>query len=80
MMLGTPVLSSNTSSIPEIAGTAAVLVDPYDGHAIAEGIRAIDSDAALRMDMIARGFDQAERFSAEAYQRRLDGVYGRFIR
>src|SRR5688572_7369446 len=42
MLLGTPVLSSRTSSIPEVAGDAALLVNPYDPREIAEGVRALD--------------------------------------
>jgi glycosyltransferase involved in cell wall biosynthesis len=75
MMLGTPVLTSNTSSIPEVAGDAALLVDPYDTAGIAAGIRALDTDQDLRNDLTDRGRRQAALFSQEAYQRRLKGVY-----
>ncbi len=75
MMLGTPVLTSNTSSIPEVAGDAALQVDPYDTAGIAAGIRALDTDQGLRDDLSDRGRRQAALFSQEAYQRRLKGVY-----
>lgn len=75
MMLGTPVISSNTSSLPEVAGDAALLVDPYDTGAIARAIRQVDADADLRADMAAKGRVQAARFSREAYRARLAEVY-----
>jgi glycosyltransferase involved in cell wall biosynthesis len=75
MLLGTPVLTSNTSSIPEIVGDAALLVNPYDGSAIAEGIRTLDSDADLRADLSARGHKQVRKFAPERYTERLMRVY-----
>jgi glycosyltransferase involved in cell wall biosynthesis len=80
MTLGTPVLTSNKSSIPEIAGDAALMVDPYDPRAISDGIRALDENDTLRGDLASRGLRQAERFSERAYCERLLGVYGRVLR
>lgn len=48
MSLGTPVLTSNTSSLPEVVGDAAVKVNPYDIRAMVEGIRVLDADEELR--------------------------------
>lgn len=79
MLLGTPVLTSNTSSIPEVAGDAALLIDPYDTRAIAEGIRALDTNAALRADLAARGLRQAALFSEAAHQARLSSVYSQVL-
>ncbi len=75
MTLGTPVLTSRTSSIPEIAGDAALLVDPYDPRAISDSIRALDENGPLRNDLASKGVQQAERFSERAYAERLHGVY-----
>lgn len=77
MLLGTPVLSSTTSSIPEVAGDAALLVDPYDTRSIAEGIKALDGNAGLRGELVARGRKQAALYSDEAYQKRLAEMYAR---
>ena len=77
MLLGTPVLSSNTSSIPEIAGDAALLVDPYDTRAIAEGIRDLDSNAQLRAEFVAKGRKQAEVHSEEKHKQRLEALYAK---
>src|SRR5690606_24547496 len=62
MLLGTPVLTSDSSSIPEVAGDAALLVNPYDVSAILDGLRALDADADLRADLSARGRRRAALF------------------
>jgi len=80
MQLGTPVLTSNQGALAEIAGDAALLVDPYDVDAIAAGVRALDSDAALRERLAAAGPQAAARFSAEAYRARLEAIYARVTR
>ncbi len=59
----TPVVTSNVSSLPEVAGDAALLVDPYDVASIAEGIRRAVTDEALRQTLIARGRERARHFS-----------------
>jgi glycosyltransferase involved in cell wall biosynthesis len=79
MTLGTPVLTSRTSSIPEIAGDAALMVDPYDPRAIAEAVRALDENEPLRVELARKGVAQAERFSERAYAERLLGVYERAL-
>jgi glycosyltransferase involved in cell wall biosynthesis len=79
MFLGTPVISSNTASVPEVAGDAAVLVNPYDTRAIAQAIRAVNDDEGLRASLVAKGYEQAKRFSEEAYRARLSTVYERFL-
>ncbi|ESR22629.1 glycosyltransferase family 4 protein [Lutibaculum baratangense] len=75
MSLGTPVLSSNAASLPEVVGEAGLLVDPYDTVAMAEAIRALDSDADLREELSRRGPDQARIFSPERYRERIDALY-----
>ena len=76
MKLGTPVITSNTSSLPEVAGDAALVVDPYDPRAITAALRRMDTDPALRAELSARGLRQAERFSPAAYAARLTELYG----
>jgi glycosyltransferase involved in cell wall biosynthesis len=78
MQLGTPVVASTEGSLPEIASDAALLVDPYDSHAISRAIRALDSDADLRADLTARGLRQAEKYSPGAYRTRLAELYRPF--
>jgi glycosyltransferase involved in cell wall biosynthesis len=65
MACGTPVLTSDTSSMPEIAGEAALLVDPWSVDAIASGLETLLSDAGLRDELSARGLARAADFSWE---------------
>jgi len=60
---GCPVVTSNISSLPEIAGDAAVLVDPYKIDSIAVGMKSIMEDRKLKDKMIQAGFKQAQKFS-----------------
>jgi glycosyltransferase involved in cell wall biosynthesis len=76
MASGTPVVTSNVSSLPEVAGDAAVLVDPYDPVAIADGIERVLTDETLRRDLRAKGLARAKQFSWEASVRRVREIYG----
>jgi glycosyltransferase involved in cell wall biosynthesis len=75
MACGTPVVTSNVSSLPEVVGDAAVLVDPYDARSIAEGIRRVLVDESLRRDLQARGVAHAHSFSWEQAARRVREIY-----
>jgi glycosyltransferase involved in cell wall biosynthesis len=69
---GTPVVTSNVSSMPEVAGDAAVLVDPYDVNSIAEGItKALNGPKGL----IEKGFTRVKQFSWEKTARMTLDVY-----
>jgi glycosyltransferase involved in cell wall biosynthesis len=70
-------MTSNTSSLPEVVGDAAITVDPYDVRAMVEAIRALDHDAELRGWLEHAGPHRADLFSAEKYERRLADVYNR---
>ncbi len=63
MACGTPVIASNASSLPEVVGDAARLVDPSNPSAWAEAIRSVTTDASQRAEMRARGIAQAAQFS-----------------
>jgi glycosyltransferase involved in cell wall biosynthesis len=63
MACGTPVICSNTSSLPEVAGDAALLVDPHEPEALAQAMLRLVTDAELRGELAARGRQQAQRFS-----------------
>lgn len=63
--LGLPVLSSNCSAMPEVAGEAALLINPYDASEIREGFKKLISDKQLRESLIAKGFENVQRFSKE---------------
>jgi glycosyltransferase involved in cell wall biosynthesis len=75
MASGTPVVTSNVSSLPEVAGDAAILVDPYDPQAIADGIAAVLTDEATRRELRSKGLKRAREFSWEASVRRIRGIY-----
>lgn len=62
MQCGTPVLASDTSSLPEIVGTAAVLVNPNDTQSIANGLLEIMSSDEFRAQLAAQGFERAKHF------------------
>jgi glycosyltransferase involved in cell wall biosynthesis len=75
MAHGTPVLTSNVTSLPEVAGDAAVQVDPLDVEAIAQGIRRLVEDAQLREACIRRGLDRVKAFTWERTARETLAVY-----
>jgi glycosyltransferase involved in cell wall biosynthesis len=75
MASGTPVVTSNVSSLPEVVGDAALLIDPHDVDAIAGAIRMVLTDAALRDDLRARGFRRAREFSWERSVARVRSIY-----
>jgi glycosyltransferase involved in cell wall biosynthesis len=70
MACGTPVVCSDASSLPEVAGDAALMVDPFDVDGLAEAMARALEDASLRRGMVAKGLSQAARFTWEdaAYQ------------
>jgi glycosyltransferase involved in cell wall biosynthesis len=77
MACGTPVLTSNTSSLPEVAGDAALLVDPLDEEAIAHGIDRLLEDAGFRRRLIEAGDRRVERFTWDASARKHADVLHR---
>ena len=72
---GTPVVASNVSSLPEVLGDAAVLVDPRDAAAIADGIARVLEDADLRADLHRKGLARAGLFSWEQSVKQVRGIY-----
>ena len=66
MACGTPVLCSNTSSLPEVGGDAALQVDPLSVDDISRGLREIVSNEGLRRTLIERGYEQIKRFTWQA--------------
>jgi glycosyltransferase involved in cell wall biosynthesis len=75
MACGTPVVTSNVSSLPEVAGDAAMLVNPGNVFDIARGIRDVLTDEPLRAELIRRGRAQAARFSWERSARQVLEIY-----
>jgi len=77
MAVGTPVLTSNLSSLPEVAGEDAVLVDPYETSSIAEGMQSLLTDDALRSRLREAGLARAQRFTWEETARQTAKVLHR---
>ncbi|MCA9882626.1 MAG: glycosyltransferase, partial [Anaerolineae bacterium] len=75
MACGTPVVTSNVSSLPEVAADAAIIVDPYDVDAIVDGIRRSLMDGALRDRLIEAGYQRASEFTWQKSAESLWRVY-----
>ena len=65
MTLGAPVIASNSSSLPEVAGDAAILIEPDDPTIMAEAILQVISDRQLRQELIQKGKERAKLYSWE---------------
>ncbi|MFN2243278.1 MAG: glycosyltransferase family 4 protein [Anaerolineae bacterium] len=79
MACGTPVVSSDASSLPELGGDAARYFDPHDGEAMAEAIRAVWIDPDLCAEMRQQGLAQAARFSWERAAAQTWAIYQRLL-
>jgi glycosyltransferase involved in cell wall biosynthesis len=75
MAHGTPVVTSNTSSLPEVVGSAAVLVNPENVFEIMRALHRVLTDQELRERMKHRSYEQSQRFSWESSARRVLQVY-----
>jgi len=75
MVYGTPVITSNVSSLPEATGDAALLVNPHDEKQIAEGMYKVLSDPELKRQLIKRGRKQVKKFSWLETARRTLKLY-----
>lgn len=75
MCCGVPVVCSNNSSLPEVGGDAALLVDPEDDEAVAAAVDRLSEDAVFRTELVERSYRQAARFSKEKIANELYDVY-----
>ena len=75
MASGTPVVTSNVSSLPEVVGDAAVLVDPYDVASIVDGVRRVLTQPQLATDLRRKGLVRAREFSWERSVARIREIY-----
>jgi glycosyltransferase involved in cell wall biosynthesis len=75
MACGTPVITSNTSSIPEVTGDAAVLVNPHDMYDLADKIKQVLNSPELQEKMREDGLAQASNFTWEKCARETLGLY-----
>jgi len=79
MACSTPVVTSHVSSLPEIAGNAALLIDPHDVDNIANAIYNVLKDNGLRKDLIHKGLERAKQFMWEKTARETLAVYKGFV-
>ena len=75
MASGTPVVTSASSSLPEVVGDAAILVNPENVFDIARGMQEVLLDSQLRCQLVQRGYRQARRFSWQTCAEQVLGVY-----
>ena len=79
MACGTPVITSNVSSLPEVAGDAAVLVEPTDVNAITEAVLRLHQDSAFRSDLIAKGLTRSQEFTWRKTAEQVAQVYEQIV-
>ncbi len=79
MACGTPVVTSNVSSLPEVGGDAALTVDPTSLDEIIAALQRLIDDEALRADLAARGIARAREFTWERSMQQLEQVYARLL-
>ena len=79
MACGTPTITANVSSIPEVAGNAAVLVEPTDVDAITQAVLRIDGDAIFRQDLIDKGLARVREFTWRKTAEKTANLYEQVI-
>jgi len=80
MACGVPVIASNTTSIPEIVGDAALLIDPNDGKEFKAALLRLLNDEDLRNELIKRGYERAKVFSWKEMAKETLAVYESILR
>jgi glycosyltransferase involved in cell wall biosynthesis len=79
MACGTPVITSNLSSLPEVAGQAAILIDPYNVGELAEAMTAVASDSSLWAWHHDAGLAQVKAFSWEKTGRQTSAILQQYL-
>ncbi|MDZ8227141.1 glycosyltransferase family 1 protein [Nostoc sp. ChiVER01] len=79
MACGTPVITSNLSSLPEVAGDAAILINPYNTGEITEAMQAIANDSLLRSRLSSQGIAHSQQFSWEKTGKATGEVLSRYL-
>jgi glycosyltransferase involved in cell wall biosynthesis len=72
---GRPVITSNLYSMPEVAGDAACIVDPFDARAMRAGFRRLIEDDEYRQALVAKGFDNVKRFDPDRIAEQYLALY-----
>jgi glycosyltransferase involved in cell wall biosynthesis len=79
MACGVPIITSNTSSMPEVAGNAAVYVNPFDPNEIANAIYELQSNQNKQKDIISNGATRVEQFTWQANAIQTLDIYNKFV-
>ncbi|MEO8612078.1 MAG: glycosyltransferase family 1 protein [Chloroflexota bacterium] len=79
MACGTPVITSNVSSLPEVAGDAAITVDPYNLDAITDAIKQLLDDSTLYQSYVQKGYERAKQFTWDNSARQLRQIYAKLL-
>lgn len=79
MACGTPVITSNVSSLPEVAGDAGILVEPMDVESIADAVHHLHNDSIYYKNLIDKGLVRVKAFTWEATAEQIAEVYERAI-
>ena len=74
MACGTPVITSNRASLPEVAGNAALLIDPESVQEIADAMNRVTSDSILRANLRLKGIERAKKFTWEQTVRNVQAA------
>ncbi|MBC8098858.1 MAG: glycosyltransferase family 4 protein [Armatimonadetes bacterium] len=76
---GVPVVTSNLSSLPEVAGDAALLINPYDVEALTHALNRLITDSDLRTTLIARGDERVKQFTWDSAAQQLRQIYAALL-
>jgi alpha-1,3-rhamnosyl/mannosyltransferase len=79
MAVGTPVLASRETALPEVVGPAGLLLDPDDATAWADAVRSVLDDPALRARLVEAGYERVGMFTAEQSAQALARAYRRLL-
>jgi len=77
MACGCPVVTANTSSLPEVVGEAGIMVNPYDTSSLVQAMKRVLTDDKLRDNMVRKGLEQAKKLSWEKTAELTQQVYNK---
>jgi len=77
MNCGAPVITSNLSACPEVAGDAAILVDPKNSGEISDALNQMHDNERLRKSLIEKGFDRVKQFSWDKFAKEMKDIYSK---
>lgn len=79
MACGTPVITSNLASLPEVVGDAAILIDPYNTEELADAMSMIANDSRLQQTLQIAGLKRAQQFTWEKTGQQTVDILKQFL-